>query len=1520
MNSEEDFQLSDISYISENENDISSGETCFDFSALKESFFDLSTDEDNDIYLAAASASSSSSSSLVLNPPGTGLILQKIDYFLGTDKSSTTSTEKFPWALEQAFLFFSDQVKKNQGEMFLFLEHVKTGTAKECDFCFYKNNFFISSVGEDNSIEDESVLFLIIRILSKLPHTYWYFFDKKVNMQNNFVNYISNPDTFEPFMTSILAYRIARPLIDNFLFENFLLNSNSRNDKKLTSGDSEQEFFEFKRDTINLLSIVNFKSPKLTCLLSSSSSTPLEAEETEIEKESKKLFIQNAGIYLIQAQQEAAKEKSKRDATLNWKLFIAQLMADAFLPKYFFMIREKLELEMDPIHDLQYRMHLKRPIYYQSAFCKHLYDYVKKNYWNKNRGFSSPSSFSKQRVVEHLIRYFNLVIPSSEYLKQKLSLEYKNADMYTIFTGLYGSEIFTFLPGDASDIPLIKFLLESKFCTDLISSLHRGHEIEESRKHNELWKCYFEKPYQLFYYLVENQTPDPVPASDSTAVTSTATLSSEGAAILARARTPRIENAGIQEKTIKSFMRQVWDVLKEEIAGNKDGTISERFEKTGIRFNIFELAPRGSGSTRTIPALRKEVEIRALSCLFLDFYSMFAEIVKSHSSDFSFSNFLVEFFRIICLDLVTNPRDQEIVKRANLYTYGPKTSILESVEYFFLQEKKFFTNEKLFEMITFLTRISQFDDLLKVISLNPFQQSSPWKSFKISLPFFILGKFGLDDPSARKLFDQLITSGHPIILAKDVNERKQNLNRLLEETQKKKEARTKTTWSSGKGEDDDGDSEFLKMFPFLATNSVIEKLLLEKQKLKDLGRYKVQVMYHGTSALYLPYIVKNGLSGKFPNDFIHEHLDSLMYYFFIFAYILIINDNNYYPDSGIHKLFKNLNVSIREKCNDTFLMFIEVFYNRNRQYAEYQSKFFTPKLLTAYAYSFGEIGEGPFHLLQIPVLFESQLLRFWDGEIREHLNEKRINKTCEKFFIPETADMEKDGKLSASYLRFLIENCKKLFKEASKFSGLILAIDMEDPFVKKATENSIPANRKNRPPLLTDYEFLYEKTDFPPEKLFLCLDCRSVAEKEIEKLRLEFTTEKASRTTRSSSLYSSLSSVPVERLRHLNKDDKYMLFEAKNYDMSGVTRSNFISLASLQSPEILKQLESPSGYQSVINKLKLEREREKQEKSRLEKEKDAFSPLRRKRARKDFTEDLETRLKILTYNVNWKTLEGNCNGEENNFECIENIGKIIKFEDYDVIGLQEINLQNEVQANSFASFLDTKEKYNVFYSSSSSYSSLSLNSGNVTMIKKSFMNDSDRAFAVLDGEFLKNRPVLIVILDDPKIVHINVHYPHDYELSDAMEEGSNPLQLHRLYNKLLSEKVIELLSPYKEKLFLERYNFIVAGDFNRKITIMPPSLKEKDGEDEKEDEDKSFLQDILVGLEMDDKKSFSFWPYELETCCADNNFSLAFDYIFTTMGDAFSYGVPKISEMYTKELLASDHFPIELEIYFKNKN
>jgi hypothetical protein len=184
--------------------------------------------------------------------------------------------------------------------------------------------------------------------------------------------------------------------------------------------------------------------------------------------------------------------------------------------------------------------------------------------------------------------------------------------------------------------------------------------------------------------------------------------------------------------------------------------------------------------------------------------------------------------------------------------------------------------------------------------------------------------------------------------------------------------------------------EILKIFPRLNIPKVIGFIFQKYKILLNESGLMARTLYHGTSAFYLPYIVRNGFKGKYPNDFVRENLFILMYYFFVFAIMNFGNEEkNFWPDTGIHKVFPNLNKSILESCNSYFLRYITLFYDR--QFNNREEKFFTSKLLNAYSFSYGEIGEGPFQLLQIPVLFEKELLTFWSIELRKKLTYPDVN-------------------------------------------------------------------------------------------------------------------------------------------------------------------------------------------------------------------------------------------------------------------------------------------------------------------------------------------------------------------------------------------------------------------------------------------------------------------------------------------------------------------------------------------------
>ncbi len=1067
------------------------------------------------------------------------------------------------------------------------------------------------------------------------------------------------------------------------------------------------------------------------------------------------IFIRNTGTRISNSVGNSSSGVSSSSSGELAQATLAQAMVDAFPPKYFFLIRQEMKVAVDYTHV---------SIYYQSSFCRKVYDYAKQKFYNKATGFAKRLTLDdKIKLIEYLIRYFNLAMPhltmphltmphlTMPHLANVLNKDSYTTDVYTIFTGLYGKKIFSALPNDVSDVIFIKFFLPSNWCAELFQKLHNRSSQDE------LWKAYFEPPNNLFQNLVDSEN-----------------------------------------KNIKGFMKQVWDLLRSEIV--TEGKITDRFLRTGISFNVFELPPRG---TRVPAELRKEVEIRALSCLFMEFDSMFLDILEKNAETFAYKPFLQLFFKMYCLDLVSDS-EKQIVLKNDMYKYGKDDGLLESIRYFFLDEDMPIAWTSRFALLESVPKIKA---LLASINLNPFHDKP---MLRISYGLFMLGKtnhgadreIDIDEKSARILLDALASS-----------------------------SATR--------------AEILRVFPFLskAVNAIFKRY----KSLVDSSALRARTLYHGTSAFYLPHILKNGLDGKYPNDFVRENLDAMMYYFFVFAYATIGNEKKYWPDTGINKVFPNLNLSTLEVCNEFFLRYITLFYDRQRENKE--EKFFTSKLLNAYSFSFGEIGEGPFHLLKLPVFFEKEMVLFWSEKSEK--NGRYIRAICDEYSIPVPKSV------SLPLLERLIEESKKLFARASGYPGVILAIDLEDPVIDELTQKSL-SHEKNEGlyPRLDGYEFVYGKgSNIPPEKIFLCVDCGKLAEEEIDKLRIKF----ASSSSSSSG--------------YLNMDDKNLLWFAKNYDMTDLVKQKLLPIQSIDAAvlEPLPPKEYNSYFQSLLT---------------VSYSSSSFSsPFKKqKRPRKNFDEELEFNVKLLTYNVDWKAVEGKCAERDEDFKCIQNVGRVVQKGDYDIVSLQEINLENKLHYDVFEEFIAPTDDFNV-------YASTSEKSGNVTMVKKSSIFGESKPFSVLRSEFSPGRPFLIVIFEDPKVVHINCHYLHEYEMA-----GENLLERWKNHGALFSQKIREKLRPYKDKLFLERYDYIVSGDFNKQFK----NSQEMNG----------FFKDLLAD---DDRLSFTWWPYSYNTCCRGDEFSYMYDYIFTTFKDIVSYGIPETP------LKSSDHLPIETMVTVRKR-
>jgi hypothetical protein len=159
-------------------------------------------------------------------------------------------------------------------------------------------------------------------------------------------------------------------------------------------------------------------------------------------------------------------------------------------------------------------------------------------------------------------------------------------------------------------------------------------------------------------------------------------------------------------------------------------------------------------------------------------------------------------------------------------------------------------------------------------------------------------------------------------------------------------------------------------------------------------------------------------------------------------------------------------------------------------------------------------------------------------------------------------------------------------------------------------------------------------------------------------------------------------------------------------------------------------------------------------------------------------------IKLLSYNVNWQNMISRnptikeCKEKD---LCASNINKLIKDElPLDFILLQEFDNRDILLSDlvNFDLFETKSDKENM-----------------VTLVNKKY-----KVTKVVDGEFEKGRPFLIVFLniDDKKICLINVHMAHNKQ--------------HIRDLKLIEDKIRE-----SKDINIDEYRIIIGGDFNEEI-------------------------------------------------------------------------------------------------------
>lgn len=225
-------------------------------------------------------------------------------------------------------------------------------------------------------------------------------------------------------------------------------------------------------------------------------------------------------------------------------------------------------------------------------------------------------------------------------------------------------------------------------------------------------------------------------------------------------------------------------------------------------------------------------------------------------------------------------------------------------------------------------------------------------------------------------------------------------------------------------------------------------------------------------------------------------------------------------------------------------------------------------------------------------------------------------------------------------------------------------------------------------------------------------------------------------------------------------------------------------------------------------------------------------------------------MKILTYNVSWKSMIGSpgwkfCdnNSDVNNkkyyLKCVKNVAKVIDVNSqYDFVTLQE--------ASNYLKIIDnSKYLQEMFY--------YVHKSGPETMV--TFWDGNKYELnSVEAGEFAKGRPYLILTFNN-NLTIINIHVEH---------------QSYKLLIYKLEKLMKDLMWKYSQD-----HRFIISGDFNNRLD---PILK-------------------LNGMIF-----YNNFP-DIKTCCEPNSKS-SFDHTIDSYSPIIDVFVPEVNK------LASDHLPV----------
>lgn len=169
-------------------------------------------------------------------------------------------------------------------------------------------------------------------------------------------------------------------------------------------------------------------------------------------------------------------------------------------------------------------------------------------------------------------------------------------------------------------------------------------------------------------------------------------------------------------------------------------------------------------------------------------------------------------------------------------------------------------------------------------------------------------------------------------------------------------------------------------------------------------------------------------------------------------------------------------------------------------------------------------------------------------------------------------------------------------------------------------------------------------------------------------------------------------------------------------------------------------------------------------------------------------------VKILSYNIYYKSMLGIDKNFSPQSEAQNNVKKIIKSGDYDIIGLQEVQCLEKIFDKT------TLSKYN--YTEGKSGKDVV-----ITFLKKKY-----KIINYLNTEFCEGRPIQILVtnINNNNIIIVNLHAPHHYQdfgnYKGTINKSNSKYSLELI--RIINTKINLFCKIINEKYYCRQNNII----------------------------------------------------------------------------------------------------------------